>query len=215
VVTPADPGYDYYPLTAGRFSEFEADSIVFTEIPRDTIHHRYRIREVLSDTFAGADGKPLWRLQRFIKKPVDGVFHDSVPWLPKDVWLVDADKKRIQVSEENVRFTTLVFPPRTQASWNGNAANNKAEQLYVYTYVDEPEQIGAFHFEKVLKVTRKDLRTLISYHYSCEKYARGIGPVYKAYSELYSNQIVAGKPVESRIEYGVIFTQTLIAHGHE
>ncbi len=206
---------NYYPLNKGRFIIFEADSIVYTEIPRDTIHYRYRIKELLGDTFTDDEGKTAWKLIRLIKKYNPAITYDSLPWLFKDLWQINADHLKVSVVEENQRFTKLIFPVKEGAQWDGNAANSGEETLYTYSYVNKIETVGGYHFEKVLQVTQKDFRTLISVDHQAEKYAHGVGLVYKEHIELYSNNIVPQKAVENRIEKGVVFTQTLIAHGYE
>jgi hypothetical protein len=206
---------DYYPVKAGKFSVFEIDSVVYREIPRDTIHHRYQVREVFTESFTDDEGEQAWKLERYIRKFNPAVPYDSLPWVIKDIWQVTADSRKVQVVEENRRFTKLVFPVKENSSWNGNAANGLGEATYKCTYKDKNESLGQQNFEKVLEVRQKDYRTLISLETASEKYARGAGLVYRQYTELYSNNIAPQKPVEQRIEKGVVYTQTLIAHGYQ
>lgn len=210
-----DPGYDYYPMQKGNYSVFEADSVVYTEIPRDTLHYRYRIKEILSDSFTDETGTVVWRLERFIKMYHPGKTYDSLPWTVKDVWMVNGNKRRVEVVEENRRLTKLAFPVRAGSGWNGSPASDAGETDCYYEYVDRAAQVGTLAYDRTLKVNRKDLRTLISYDYRSETYAHGVGLVCKEYTELYSNNIVPQQAVEQRIEKGVVYTQTLIASGHE
>jgi hypothetical protein len=69
--------------------------------------------------------------------------------------------------------------------------------------------------EKVLRVTQKDFKTLISYQAYSEKYARGVGLVQREITDIYSNTIVPGVAVENRIENGLIYKQTLVNYGYE
>ena len=214
-VPSANADLDYYPLVTGRFSVFQCDSIVYTEIPRDTLHYRYQVKEILGEQFTDAEGKPAFMLRRFIRKYDPVVPYDSLPWLAKDVWQVNADQQKVQVVEENERYTKLVFPVTENKNWNGNAANSKPEALYTYTYKDRAESIDAISLAKVLNVQQTDFRTLISLEQASEKYARSTGLVYRSYTELYSNTIVPQVKVEDRIEKGVVYTQKLIAYGQE
>jgi hypothetical protein len=51
VVSPVIYGLDYYPTTQNKFIVYDIDSIIYTEIPRDTITYRYRIKEKIADSF--------------------------------------------------------------------------------------------------------------------------------------------------------------------
>jgi hypothetical protein len=208
-------GPEYYPLREGRFNVFECDSTVYTEIPRDTLRYRYQIKEVLGAQFTDDGGHQAWRLERFIRWFDPKKSYDSIGWTIKDVWQLNADNRSVQIAEENVRFTKLSFPVSQGSTWNGNAANNRGDEQYTYEYVDQSESLGNESFARVLKVVQRDFRTLISYEYGSEKYAADIGLIYRNYIGLYSNNIVPGQAVEQRIENGVMFTQTLIAHGYQ
>lgn len=215
---PADEsllGLDYYPTTQGKYVVYDVDSVVYTEIPVDTFIYKYRIKEKLADSFTDNEGKPAIRMERYIKMYNPLKSYDSIPWKIKEVWLVNVDKKSVQVSEGNVRFTKLIFPVQSNVTWNGNARNTIGEWLYTYDYIDKKETINGNVLEKVLMVKQKDLRTFISLQKYIEKYAKGRGLVYREIKDLYSNTVVAGVPVEARIEKGFTYTQKFVTYGYE
>jgi hypothetical protein len=208
-------GLDYYPNTIGKYVIYDVDSLVYTDLPKDTLVFKYRIKEKLAETYTDNSGMQAIRLERFIKKYDASRSYDSIPWTIKEVWMVNADEKSIQVVESNVRFTKLIFPVQEKSNWNGNARNTLGDEFYSYDYVDKTETLNGITLEKVLLVKQKDYRTLISYDSKTEKYAKGIGLIYREIKKLLSNTIVANKPVEDRIESGIIYKQTLVTHGQE
>ena len=208
-------GLDYYPTASGKYVVYDVDSIVYTELPKDTLVYKYRIKEKFTDTFTDNLGKPAIRLERYIKRFNSLKPYDSIPWTIKEVWMINASNKTIEVQESNTRFTKLIFPVQEKASWNGNAGNSLGEWDFTYDYIDRKETINTTSLNYVLLVKQKDYRTLISYQYYAEKYAKGIGLVYREIKDLLSNSIMANKPVEDRIESGVIYKQTLVTYGHE
>ena len=215
---PADTsvlGLDYYPDNIGKFVIYDVDSTVYTQLPKDTLVYKYRIKEKLADTFTDNQGQPAIRLERYIKKYDPLRSYDSMAWAMKEVWMLNVTKKNIQLMESNVRFTKLIFPVQEKTSWDGNANNNLGELNYIYDYIDKTETINGNLLNKVLLVKQKDYRTLISYEYDVEKYAKGVGLVYREIKDLLSNSIVAEKPVENRIESGIIYKQTLVTYGYE
>lgn len=208
-------GLDYYPTTLGRFVEYDVDSTIYNDLPADTIFYKYRIKEKLTENFTDNQGKPAIRLERYIKKFNPAKSYDSIPYAIKEVWMVNADSKSIQVVESNIRFTKIIFPVSLNSSWNGNANNNLGESIYTYFYIDKSEAINGKSLSSVLAVKQKDDKTLISKQYNIEKYAKGIGLVYKEIQDIYSNGVVSGVAIENRIEKGLIYKQTLIRYGYE
>ncbi len=209
-------GLNYYPTTSGKYVIYEVDSTVYVDLPLSSVNTKYRIKEKIADSFIDNEGKSAIRLERYIKKlPTPPKTYDSIPWTIKEVWMLNADSKSIQLSESNVRFTKLIFPIQEKASWNGNAKNTIGEWLYSYDYIDKAEIINGNALEKVLMVKQFESRTLISYKYYIEKYAKNIGLVYREINDIYSNTVIANVPVEGRIEKGIIYKQTLITYGYE
>lgn len=208
-------GLDYYPTTIGRYAIYDVDSTIYNSLTQDTTVTKYRIKEKITDLFTDNEGQDALRLERFIKKYDPNKSYDSIAWTIKEVWMVNANKKSIQVVEGNVRYTKLVFPVQQGANWNGNAKNTIGEWLYTYEYIDKAENIGSKQLDKVLNVKQKNYRTLISYQNYTEKYAKGIGLVYREITDILSNNVIANVPVEGRIEDGLIYKQTLVTYGNE
>lgn len=208
-------GLDYYPTNIGRYVIYDVDSVIYNSLTQDTVVTKYRIKEKITETFTDNEGNEALRLERFMKKYNPLKPYDSIAWAMKEVWMVNANKKSVQVVEGNVRYTKLIFPIQQGASWNGNAKNTIGEWLYAYEYIDKQENIGSKQVDKVLNVKQKNYRTLISYQNYTEKYAKGIGLVYREIIDILSNNVIPNVAVENRIEDGVIYKQTLVAYGNE
>ncbi len=208
-------GLDYYPTTIGRYVIYDVDSTIYNSLTQDTTVTKYRIKEKITELFTDNEGQEALRLERFIKKYNPNKSYDSIAWAIKEVWMVNANKKSIQVVEGNVRFTKLIFPIQQGANWNGNAKNTIGEWMYAYEYIDKTESVGSKQLDKVLNVKQKNYRTLISYQNYTEKYAKGVGLVYREITDILSNNVIANVPVEGRIEDGLIYKQTLVTYGNE
>jgi hypothetical protein len=208
-------GLGYFPLTQGKFVIYEVDSTVFTELPKDTISYKYRIKEKIADSFIDNEGNTAYRIERYIKKYDPNQEYDQMSWTIKEVWMLNANNKHIQVSESNLRYTKLIFPIQEKASWNGNAANSLPERNYSYDYIDRAEVINANSLDRVLRVKQLDYSTLISYQNYSEKYAYGVGLVSKELVDVVSNTIVPSVAVLNRIESGIKYKQTVLSYGYE
>lgn len=212
-----DVGYGYAPETLGKYVVYDVDSTVYDDFTKDTMYYKYRIKEKLAEYFVDNQGRTAIKMIRYIKKYKPSVDYESMPWIIKDVWNYTKTKTTLEVVEEDVRFTKLIFPVKADASWNGNANNTIGEWNYKYLYVDNPQTINGVSFDHVLMVEQKDDKgkNVIHRQYYVECYAKNIGLVYKEIKDLYSNTVVAGKPVEKRIEKGVTYKLTYVAHGFE
>lgn len=208
-------GLDYYPTELGKFVIYDVDSTVYADLPKDTLVYKYRIKEKFVESFTDNLGQPAIRIERSIKRFNPLKSYDSIPWTIKETWMMNATKSSVQVVESNLRFTKLIFPIQEKVSWNANAHNTLGTQEYTYDYIDRQETIGTRNLSNVLLVKQKDYKTLISYEYYTEKYAKGVGLVSREIKDLLSNSIIANIPVESRIESGIIYKQTLVTYGHE
>jgi hypothetical protein len=209
-------GLDYYPTTQGKYVIYDVDSTWYTQLPqKDTFELKYRIKEKIADSFTDAQGQPAIRLERYVKMYNPNKSYDSIPWTIKEVWMVNADKKSIQVSERDIRYTKLIFPIQEKASWKGNARNNIGDWDYTYDYVDKKETINNVALEKVLLVKQIDFDPKIYYQKYSEKYAKGIGLVYREMYDIQSNTVIPGVATVDRIETGFIYKQSIVSYGYE
>ncbi|MBS1651362.1 MAG: hypothetical protein JSU07_05050 [Bacteroidetes bacterium] len=210
-----DMGYDYYPTKQGKYVVYQIDSVVYNQIPADTVYYKYLIKEVVSDSYTDNIGNTQIRLMRYIKMYNPIKIYDSIPWSIKEVWRITPSAKSIVLLERDKLFMKLIFPVTQNATWNGNVLNTIGEWDYSYKYINQQEAINNVSLTNVLCVNQYNFRTAISYQNYFEKYARGVGLVYKTISNLQSNNVVAGVPVEQRIQSGITYTQQIIAYGYE
>lgn len=208
-------GYEYYPVEIGRYTVYEVDSTVYTDLPKDTVEYKYRIKERFAEKFTDNEGREAIRLERFIKKYNPAVPYDSMPWTIKEVWWLNVNKSSVQVVQGNVRYTKLIFPVEENANWNGNAYNSNPAWQYAYDYIERSETIRATRFEKVLLVKQHFSSTAIAYQSYTEKYAKGSGLVSREITDVVSSKSVTSKPVLQRIESGVVYKQTYLGSGYE
>jgi hypothetical protein len=208
-------GSEYYPLQIGKFVIYDVDSTVYTQLPKDTIYYKYRIKEKIADSFTDNEGKTAYRLERYIKlfDPIKS--YDSLPWVMKEVWMINGDQQKIQVLENNIRYSKLIFPVQQNAGWDGNANNSLGQMLYNYEYIDQSQNINGLSMDKVLKVAQSTYTTQISHDIESERYASNVGLVSRQIEHLLSEVVVANVPVKDRISSGLIYTQTIRSYGYE
>lgn len=220
--TPPDLGYDYAPIKIGKYVVYDVDSTVYDDFFGDTIITKYRIKEKFEENITDNEGRSAIRLVRYIKMFDATKDYSNIPWVIKDVWNYTKTNTTLEVVEEDIRFTKLTFPVKEDATWNGNAFNTMGEWEYSYTYIDKRETLNGNVFENVLCVKQKDDKLINYIHrqYYIEKYAKGVGLIYKEIKDLEANKVLLNQdgsvmPVENRIKKGVIYKLTYVTHGFE
>ena len=119
----------------------------------------------------------------------------------------------IEFIENNLRFIKLASPIRQDYSWQGNThidVTSLGSQIkylggwdYTYDSINVPAPIGALTVDSAIKVAQIDNETAVDRTFSEEKYAKGIGLVYRHFH--YWNK-GTGTGVFSDNSYGVIMT---------
>ncbi|MBN8693187.1 MAG: hypothetical protein J0L69_08320 [Bacteroidetes bacterium] len=209
-------GIDYYPTTLGNYVIYEVDSIVYDEFTSDTTHYKYLIKEKLEEEFTDPENKTALKIARYIKKFNASKPYDSIAWTIKDIWQANVNKTNVEVVEENVRFTKLIFPVKEGSTWDGNAKNSIGQWDYTYSYIDKSENINSIPLQKTLLVTQKNFRTLISWQYYVEKYTVGVGLVYREIIDIKHPVTSTITPVNNIPQKtGLIYKSQVISYGHE
>ncbi|MCD6366363.1 MAG: hypothetical protein J7L46_02365 [Bacteroidales bacterium] len=200
-------GKSYFPLETGneiiyRITEINIDKA--SAIYDTTV---YQIKERIDSLFTDASGKPAYRLERYWRMDT------AAQWVIKDVWEVQINELNVQKVEENIRFVKLVFPAETGQVWDGNAYNDLDAQDYQILTANIPETINNLPFDSVLTVEQQNEESLISKKYEVEKFANGIGLVYKETTDLYSQSMIgSGIPIEQRVDEGTVYKQEIVAY---
>ena len=187
-------GVDYYPIEVGKFISYQLDSIIYSGISgsecvfaRDTFSTL--LKEEVVDVFEDNTGDLNYIVERYTRPDENSV------WAVKDVWNTKITNTKVERVEENLRFIKMVFPVREGATWNGNGFFQDTTTVlggetidfyehwsdeYEFDSVDQPEEINGMMFDSVMTVIQSAPSTnKINHRVSIEKYARGVGLIYK------------------------------------
>lgn len=231
-----DYGYDYFPLEVGRSWEYEVDSIIYDPAVGGTAVDSFRtfIRETITGTLPDNAGQALYRVERYFRR------NDTLPWQVEKVFTLSRDEQRASRTEDNLRFTKLVFPVKAGKSWDGNAYFDDTRPVFVagesvamfknwqYRILEAgvPATVGDMDFDDVAAVQNADNRYLNNFlelRLATEQYARGVGLISR---EVHiwdtSCQVCCGGstedgvcqslPWEERVEKGFSIRQRLIRY---
>jgi len=197
---------DYYPLTVGKYITYNLDSIVYySNFGTSATIKSYQVKHVVDAQITDASGRPAYRIIRYIR-PVGGV-----TWNPDNTFMAVPTATNIEFVENNLRFIKLQSPIRQDFTWKGNAYINTTSLSstlkylgdwdYTYDSMNVKTNLGALTVDSTIKVAEIDNQTTIDRTYSVEKYAKGIGLVYRSF--LYWNNGTAnGRYTDN--SYGVV-----------
>lgn len=215
--TPPEIGEAYFPFESGRWVEYDVDSLAFLQLPTvDTIIKKFRIKEKADSAFYDNQGRLTYKLYRYKKNFDSAVPYSQMNWVLQDVWVINKTNTQAEVVEENVRYVKLVFPLKKDKTWNGNAQNTIGEWTYECTNYDESFSQNGINYESYTEINQKYYPTLIHHQDYRERYAKGIGMIYKEITDIKSQNNIGTIPnIFNRIEEGVIYKMTAVSYGKD
>jgi len=191
---------EYFPLAPGKYITYRLDSLVFVNFERDIETHRYQVKHLVDAEVQDNLGRPSYRIYRFIRDSAG-----LTDWVPNGTYYITPGEDEVEVIEDNLRFVKLHMPIREGYSWEGNRylPDNPYSSLYDFSndrdmetweyYYDRFESIFShqgYDYSDVWTVEQQDVASNIpvsdpgSFGFksrAVDKYAKGIGPVYREY----------------------------------
>ncbi len=216
--TAANPdfAYDYMPLEIGRYSIYDADSLVYDKFSNSKRNYKFQIKEKIEGRFKDNTGQDFYKVGRYKKKQDSlGNFLDS-SFLLKTIYTIAIVQNNLQIVEDNQKYVRLVFPPNINQTWNGNVYNNKGEQNYFIQSLNENLSLNNKMYTDVCQVVeiKSNPEIKIFKKYSYTTYAKNIGIVERYLIDIASQKNLS-LPIEDRIEEGVIYHLKLNRYGKE
>ena len=194
----------YFPLETNKSLIYKVTEISIDK-PSDYYDTAiYFLRERTDIPFIDNEGDTAYRIERY-KSPTQ-----NYNWTISDVWESKITTYPAEKVEENQRFIKIKCPLAIGKYWNGNLKNDLDDKDCTITSLSATYNNESIHLDSCLSITRDSSVTQISKLYDVEIYARGIGLVYKEITDINSQEVIYGVPIENRIHRGTIYRQELI-----
>ena len=187
------PISDYFPLESGKYITYQIDSLIYINFGTQEVTHTYQVKYVTDSLITDNLGRPAYRIFRFLRP--DG----SSPWQADATFNAANTGTSLEFTENNMRFIKLKQPIRNDFSWKGNSYidtysfGSDVRYLdgwdYLYQNVGEPDVVGTYNLDNTITVNQRDEiignpddpASYSEINYGLEKYALGIGMVYKKF----------------------------------
>jgi len=218
------PLSDYNLQTPGKYITYRLDSLLFVDFgSRDTIVS-YFAKDVVDAQVTDNLGRPAYRIFHYIRKT------ENDPWQPDNTFLTVPTDFSIEFIENNLRYIKLQQPLKEGFSWKGNAyldtydANSATSGItdwdltylddwdYVYQDINQPLSLGNTNLDSTVTVVERDefsndstIDIINDRNYFVEKYAKGIGLVYRNFYHREYQPSANGNPGYNT-GYGVALT---------
>jgi hypothetical protein len=219
-VDKSDFGYEYYPLSVGKYWEYQSDSIVLRSAGtiRDTLKSYLR-EEITTRTITGEEDT-LYTIKVYFKR------------LPGDEWqyqktvFVTKSNQKIIRQEDNLAFTKLVFPLKAGVRFNHNQYFDPLIDVMIggevmrAMYGDWNTRIESINNDLVFKGNKvksarirlvDDVSTSLEKKVYYEIYIQHVGLYSKSMIFLQDNN-TGPEPIEDRAIKGFYHTLTLLEH---
>jgi len=184
---------DYNPLVVGKYISYKLDSLVYTSFGTSSIVKTYQVKLAVDAAITDNLGRPSYRIIRYRRNTA------AQPWVADNTFMATNTGNGLEFVENNLRFLKLRTPMRDFYSWKGNSfldtysINSDIKYMddwdYIYDSVNVPLTIGSFSLDSTLKVDQRDEvignpldpNSYSEINYGMEKYAKGIGLVYRRF----------------------------------
>jgi hypothetical protein len=199
-------GYVYFPLEIGRYVIYEVDERNYTILDSNQVF--YQLKEIITDTFTNLAGQKQFVLERYKRA------NDLANWQIDSVWSAVRTGSQAIKFENNIPYIKLVFPVERNSSWNGNAYNDKGENIYRIADFRKSRTFGEINLPNTVKVQMGNDSSLVSQVKREEIFAENIGLVFmeRINVRFKADPANLGK---GKIESGKIEKFTIIDFGKE
>lgn len=202
---PIDMEMDFYPIVEGNYIVYKAKEIhidINSINPGDTLD--YFVKAKIGDTIIDNQGRIARRYERYYGPSATG------PWNIHDVWTTVIAGNKAELVEENNRLIKLVFKPTEDKEWNCNTYTILDPLNCYYTNLNESYSLNGLSFSNTIIVEQEDELNFIEFKRKYERYAKGVGMIYKCYIDF---DIINGNP--NNVKKGDKLILEAVTYGHE
>ena len=221
---------DYMPLSIGKTITYRLDSTVFTRGGTVTEVHKYQVRHTITSETTDNTGRKTFVVKRQLNNETA-----TGSWVNNGSYFITPYDKKMEVVDNNLRIIVLQAPFRQGFTWKGNSQLPFAPYGPPLFEMTTGQQMDAWDFKytgfgnesyegqqyndvwtveqqnDIMGLPPTDDTKIGTKEVSIEKYAKGIGLVYKDF-QLYEYQGAGGAGNPSAHYTGFGITMWMVGH---
>lgn len=194
----------YFPLQQGIGAIYKITEIIIDAPSNVYDTSIYYLKEIVDIPFIDNEGDTAYRIERY-KSP-----SENYVWTISDAWEAKLTKNTAEKVEENQRFIKMRFPIKKNSSWNGNLKNDLKAKDYEITEIAKKYNYSNHILDSCINIVHDSTLTQITKVYDCEIYAKSVGLVYKEVTDINSQEVIYGVPIDKRVYRGTFYYQELV-----
>jgi hypothetical protein len=148
----------YYPLTKGHFVLYDVDSTIWNDFTGDSTMKHLQVRYDVADSFRDNQNRLSYQVEVRTRRVDTAVFRTN------DVFFVTPTENGLDVIQNNLRFTKLIFPVTAGTTWKGNSQIATADPdlqyfadwYYTYYNIGASYNTGRVNFDNTVTVQQVD-----------------------------------------------------------
>lgn len=198
----------YFPMQIGTTRLYECTKINVDVLAGKNDTSIFYIRETIAAQVNDTNSCKVMAVNSDYSEQSNG------PWQPyssTSLWNYGNSIVRV---EDNVAYQILRFPAKVDYTWDLNVYNTNEEQSAYYEKINVSDTVLNCVYDSVLVVSQQDFKSLYTWQYSEEKYAKNVGMIYRMTVDVESQPnhatIDLSKPIEERITKGTIVSLQLV-----
>jgi hypothetical protein len=195
------------PTVEGKYITYRVDSVVFSNFGTVIQTHKYQIRQEIDTLITDNLGRPSYRVICYLRDEAG-----LEPWVPTSTYFITHLDKQVEVIENNLRVIRLRQPFRINFNWKGNKyLSEQPYHPRFQISIDDFMNTWDFTYDNFEASTTIGTQTVDNVYtvfcideslnnapsgvppvadpgaygnktFSLDKYARGLGLVYRDYS---------------------------------
>jgi hypothetical protein len=201
------PISDYFPLQVGKYVTYSLDSTVVYQNFGQTLNvHSYQVKLAIDAQTTDNLGRPAYRITRYIRTSA------ANPWIPDNTFVAVPSDFTMELIINNYRFLKMKEPIRDGYSWKGHtyidtrSLNSDVKYMddwdFTYSNINEAIQLNGTTIDSTVTVAERDEiignpsnpASYSEINFAEEKYAKGIGLVYRKFLHLEYQPPIPGHP---------------------
>lgn len=198
----------YYPTKIGSSRVYECTQIKIDVLAEKKDTDVFYMKEIIAACIADTNSCKVYAVDSYRGTTANG------PWTPYVSSSIQKYANSVVKVDQNVPYQILKFPAKFDFSWDLNLYNTNGEQQVHYDKIHVTDTILDTAYDSVLVVLQQDFKSLYTWQYGEERYAKNVGMIYKKVVDVESQPnhawIDLNKPIEERITKGTISQYLLV-----